>query len=201
MSPVWHVKIYYTAPRIIICIHFVGLTSTMIYTKAIWITKEVFEGCLLYIFEMCLRFIPHIKYLEAKRLKALALLKVLSHTSWGAGWTTLLKLYRSLVWSDYGCIKFGSARKQINRHYTHEKRNQEKGKDQESIQSSTTPNPGYQWESGNPTIRHHKQEPRGQPFPSRWSQGINKRGAWKHKNKTKITYRWSTRESPPWNGQ
>ena len=41
------------------------------------------------------------------------------------------------------------------------------GKDQESIQSSTTPNPGYQWESENFTIRHRKREPRGQPFPSR----------------------------------
>ena len=35
------------------------------------------------------------------------------------------------------------------------------GKDQESIQSSTTPDPGYQWESDNVTIRHHKREPRG----------------------------------------
>ena len=33
------------------------------------------------------------------------------------------------------------------------------GKDQESIQSSTTPDPGYQWESDNVTIRHHKREP------------------------------------------
>ena len=41
------------------------------------------------------------------------------------------------------------------------------GKDQESIQSSTTPDPGYQWESDNFTIRHHKRESRGQPFPSR----------------------------------
>ena len=32
------------------------------------------------------------------------------------------------------------------------------GKDPESIQSSTTPDPGYQWESGNLTIRHPKQE-------------------------------------------
>ena len=48
------------------------------------------------------------------------------------------------------------------------------GKDQESIQSSTTPDPGYQWESDNVTIRHHKQEPRGQPFLSRLPQGINK---------------------------
>ena len=41
------------------------------------------------------------------------------------------------------------------------------GKDQESIQSSTTPDPGYQWESDNFTIKHHKRKPRGQPFPSR----------------------------------
>ena len=40
-------------------------------------------------------------------------------------------------------------------------------KDQESIQSSTTPDPGYQWESDKLTVRHHKQKPRGQPFPSR----------------------------------
>ena len=38
---------------------------------------------------------------------------VLSHTSWGADRTTLLKLYQSLVRSklDYGCIIYGSARK------------------------------------------------------------------------------------------
>ena len=40
------------------------------------------------------------------------------------------------------------------------------GKDQESIQSSTTPDPGYKWESENFTIRHHKRKPRGQPFPN-----------------------------------
>ena len=36
------------------------------------------------------------------------------------------------------------------------------GKDQESIQSSTTPDPGYQWESNKLTVRHHKRELRGQ---------------------------------------
>ena len=40
-------------------------------------------------------------------------------------------------------------------------------KDQESIQSSTPPDPGYQWESDNFTIIRHRREPRGQPFPSR----------------------------------
>ena len=38
---------------------------------------------------------------------------------------------------------------------------------QESIQSSTTPDPGYQWESDKLTVRRHKREPIGQPFPSR----------------------------------
>ena len=47
------------------------------------------------------------------------------------------------------------------------RQSKKEGKDQELIQSSTTPVPGYQWESDNLTIRHHKREPRGQPFPSR----------------------------------
>ena len=46
-------------------------------------------------------------------LRALNLLKVLSHTSWGADRFTLLHLYGSLVRSklDYGSIVYGSARK------------------------------------------------------------------------------------------
>ena len=36
------------------------------------------------------------------------------------------------------------------------------GKVQESIQSSTTPDPGYQWESDKLLVRHHKRQPRGQ---------------------------------------
>ena len=65
------------------------------------------------LFNRKLSLLPHIEYLKAKCLKALNLLKVLSHTSWGADQTTLLKLYWSLVWSnlDYGCIIYGSARK------------------------------------------------------------------------------------------
>ena len=47
-------------------------------------------------------------------------------------------------------------------------------KDQGSLRSSTTPDPGYQWESDILTVRHHKREPRGQPFPSRWPQSTYK---------------------------
>ena len=50
------------------------------------------------IFDRKLSFIPHIKYVKAKCLKA-NLLKVLSHTSWGADRTTLLHLYHSLIQS------------------------------------------------------------------------------------------------------
>ena len=35
------------------------------------------------------------------------------------------------------------------------KKEKKEGKDQESIQSSTTSDQGYQWESDNFTIRHH----------------------------------------------
>ena len=65
------------------------------------------------IFDRNLSFIPHIKYLKAKCLKALNLLKILSHTNWGADRTVLLELYRSLIRSklDYGSIVYGSARK------------------------------------------------------------------------------------------
>ena len=42
----------------------------------------------------------------------------------------------------------------VSNRYYHE--NKKEAKDQESIQSSTTPDPGYQWESDNVTIRHHK---------------------------------------------
>jgi len=64
------------------------------------------------IFDKTLKFIPHIKYLKDRCMKAMNLLKVVAHTDWGADGATLLKLYRSHVRSklDYGCIVYGSAR-------------------------------------------------------------------------------------------
>ena len=58
-------------------------------------------------------FIPHIKALKAKCLKALDVLNVLSNTNWGGGRSVLLNLCRSLVRSklDYGSVVYGSARK------------------------------------------------------------------------------------------
>jgi len=64
------------------------------------------------VFDRKLSFIPHIKHLKDKCTKALNLLRVLAHTSWGADQEILLHLYRSLIRSklDYGCIVYGSAR-------------------------------------------------------------------------------------------
>ena len=83
------------------CVHFCQLRKQHddpvlhLYGSPIPVVEESkFLGIL---FDRTLSFIPHIKYLKAKCLKALNLLKVLSHTSWAANRTTLLKLYRSLV--------------------------------------------------------------------------------------------------------
>ena len=57
---------------------------------------------------------------------------------------------------------------------SHVNKSEKEGKDQESIQSSTTPVPGYQLVGSKLTIRHHKREARGQPFPSRRPQDNNK---------------------------
>jgi len=64
------------------------------------------------IFVRKLSFIPHLHYFKEKCLKAINLLRVVAHTSWGADQQTLLHLYRSLIRSklDYGCIAYGSAR-------------------------------------------------------------------------------------------
>ena len=99
------------------CVHFCQLRGLHpdpvlnIYGSPIPVVEEAkFLGLL---FDKKLSFIPHIKALKAKRLKALDVLKVLSNTNWGGDRSVLLNLYRSLVRSklDYGSIVYGSARK------------------------------------------------------------------------------------------
>ncbi len=53
----------------------------------------------------------YIQQLKVKCLRALDLLKVLSHSDRGADKETLLMVYHSLIWSklDYGCMVYGSA--------------------------------------------------------------------------------------------
>ena len=73
-----------------------------------------------------------------------------------------------------------------NQHAYH--KSKKKGKDQESIHSSTTPDPGYRWESDSFTIRHHKREPRGQPpADDDHKASINRRTRKHIENKTEIT--------------
>ena len=83
------------------CVHFCQLRKVhddpelYLYGSLIPVVEDYkFLGI---IFDRKLSFIPHIKYLKAKCLKALNLLKVLSHTNWGADRTVLLQLYRSLI--------------------------------------------------------------------------------------------------------
>ena len=99
------------------CVHFCKLRRIhndpvlYLYGSPIPVVEE--SKFLGVIFDRKLSFIPHIRYIKAKCLKALNLLKVLSNTSWGADRSTLLHLYRSLIRSklDYGSIVYGSARK------------------------------------------------------------------------------------------
>ena len=64
------------------------------------------------IFDSKLTWIPHIKDLKARCLKAMDILKVLSHTSWGTDRTQLLRLYKVLIFSKltYGSEVYTSAR-------------------------------------------------------------------------------------------
>ena len=58
------------------------------------------------IFDSKLSFIPHIKALKARCLKALDIIKVVSSKDWGADCNVLLQLYRSLVRSKLDYDRF-----------------------------------------------------------------------------------------------
>lgn len=63
------------------------------------------------VFDSRLTWVPHIRDLKVACRKRLSLLRVLSHLSWGADRTVLLRIYRSLILSklDYGCQVYSSA--------------------------------------------------------------------------------------------
>ena len=72
--------------------------------------------------------------------------------------------------------------------------------DQESIQSSTTPDPGYQWESDKLTVDTTNESQEVSPFPA----GDHKAHINRHAQniaKTEQKHKRSTKEVPPWNGQ
>ena len=74
------------------------------------VTETKFLGLF---FDNKLSYIPHLKYLRAKCLKSMNLLRIVAHKDWGGDSQTLLKLYRCLIRSklDYGSIVYGAARK------------------------------------------------------------------------------------------
>ena len=81
-----------------------------LYNSHIKIVSETKFLNLLY--DSKLTFVPHIKMLKNKSLKALNILQFVSSTDWGADSTVLLKLDRSMNRSklNYGCIVYGSTR-------------------------------------------------------------------------------------------
>ena len=99
-----------------VCVHFCRLRkehldpTLTLNGKQIPVVEETkFFGL---VFDRKLTFVPHLRYLRTKCLKALNLLRVVAHMSWGGDQQTLLHLYRSLIRSklDYGCIVYGSTR-------------------------------------------------------------------------------------------
>ena len=98
-----------------VCIHFCRLRKShpepqlFLNGNPVPVVEEVkFLGI---IFDRKL-FFAHLRYLKNKCAKALNLLRVFAHTSWGADQQTLWHLYRSLIRSKlvYGCVVYGSAR-------------------------------------------------------------------------------------------
>ena len=69
------------------------------------------------VFDRWFTFRAHVKYLKTVCNKALNVLRVVSHTNWGADKVVLLCLYCALVRSklDYSCIVYGSASKSVLR--------------------------------------------------------------------------------------
>ena len=75
-------------------------------------------------------------------------------------------------------------------------------KDQESIQSSTTPDPGYQWESDKPTVDATNESQEVSPFPAGDHKAhINRRAQRHSKHKAEQKHKRATKEVPNWNGQ
>ena len=75
-------------------------------------------------------------------------------------------------------------------------------KDQESTQSSTTPDPGYQWESDKLTVDTTNENQEVSPFPAGDHKAhINRRAQRHSKHKTEQKHKRSTKEVPCWKGQ
>ena len=99
-----------------VCIHFCRLRKhhldpeLFLYGMPIPVVQEV--KLLGFIFDSTLSFLLHIRYLKNKSTKAVNLIRVVAHTSWGTDQDIILLLYTLPIRSklDYGCIVYGSAR-------------------------------------------------------------------------------------------
>ena len=62
-------------------------------------------------FDKKLTFKKHVDELKERCMKAMSILKVVSHQKWGADRATKLRLWRALIRSklDYGSIVYGGA--------------------------------------------------------------------------------------------
>ena len=70
------------------------------------------------------------------------------------------------------------------------------------MQSSTTPDPGYQWESDKLTVDTTNKSQEVSPFPAGdYKAHINRRAQRHSKHKTEQKHKISTKKVPPWNGQ
>ena len=70
------------------------------------------------------------------------------------------------------------------------------------MQSSTTPDQGYQWESDKLTADTTNETQKVSPFPAGDHKAhINRRAQRHSKYKTEQKHKRSTKEVPPWNGQ
>ena len=97
----------------LVCVHFCSLRK-MHNNPAINLEEIKIPIIDEYIFlDRKWSFVLHLKHLKSKCDKALQLLWVVAHTAWGAGWKTLLKLYRLQIHSQLNYDSFGywSARK------------------------------------------------------------------------------------------
>ena len=67
---------------------------------------------------------------------------------------------------------------------------------------STTPDPGYQWESDKLAVDTTNESQEVSPFPADDHKAhINRRAQRHNKHKTEQKHKRSTKEIPPWNGQ
>ena len=91
-----------------------------------------------------------------------------------------------LQWTSKNISKYiGTNAIKSNSILTHVKISKKGGKDQESIQSSTTPDPGYQWESDKLTVDTTNESQEVSPFPAGDHKAqINRRAQRHSKHKT-----------------